>query len=201
LISGDDVIARKLSESVLTKYPIYVTSDIKLAKRWIHSKARGNERSGIVASSHAKRLVPYGIQMKLSIEPEHWFLAPPDDVRSSNFLELSASQYDVQGLELDWAIVGWDGDLRRDKVGWSYYSFKGNKWQKINKSINQLYLRNAYRVIMTRARQGMVLFVPEGDPDDVTRKPEFYTHTREYLISCGIPELSEDSISHVNSQR
>jgi len=198
LISGDHVKSKELSESVLTKYPIYVTSDIMLAKRWINSRTRGNERSGIVASSHAKRLVPYGIQMKLSIEPEHWFLAPPDDVRSSNFLELSASQYDVQGLELDWSIVGWDGDLRWDKEEWSHYSFKGNKWQKINKSINQLYLKNAYRVIMTRARQGMVLFVPEGDTNDVTRKSEFYTSTREYLTSCGIPSLAEDDISNVN---
>lgn len=189
IISGDTNKAKKLSKEVLANYPIYFTSDILAAKNWIREKTRGSERSGIVASSHAKRLVPHGIQMKLSIEPEHWFLSDPQDIRSSNFLELAASQYDVQGLELDWTIVAWDADLRRDEQSWKHYSFKGSKWQNINKPIDQLYLRNAYRVILTRARQGMILFIPEGEKSDITRDPSFYHPTREYLKSCGISEL------------
>jgi len=191
MISGDHKKAATLSQEVLKNYPIYITSDISAAKKWVSEKNRGNERCGIVASSHAKRLVPYGIQMKLSIEPEHWFLGDPQDIRSSNFMELAASQYDVQGLELDWTIVAWDADLRRERTGWKHYSFKGSKWQNINKPIDQLYLRNAYRVILTRARQGMVFFIPEGDSNDVTRDPEFYQQTRNYLLSCGIPQLTK----------
>ncbi len=191
IISGDSDEAKKLSKVVLTSYPIYFTSSILAAKNWVKEKTRGNERSGIIASSHAKRLVPYGIQMKLSVEPEHWFLNDPQDIRSSNFLELSASQYDVQGLELDWTIVAWDADLRRDEQAWKHYSFRGSRWQNINKPIDQLYLRNAYRVILTRARQGMVVFIPEGEESDITRNPNFYSKTREYLKSCGIPELTQ----------
>lgn len=191
IISGQSELAHKTSKLVLERYPIVFTRNIDTAKSWIKNKSRGTERTGILASAHAKRLVPYGIQMKLQIEPEHWFLAEEEDVRSSNFLELAASQYDVQGLELDWTIVGWDADLRRIDSQWEHFSFKGSKWMNINKPINQLYLRNAYRVILTRARQGMILFIPEGDESDKTRKPKFYESTVDYLKACGIPEITE----------
>ena len=118
--------------------------------------------------------------------PIHWFLSPKDDVRSSYYLEDVGTEFDVQGLELDWGCVVWDGDFRRSKSGWQHWSFKGNKWQRINKAERQAYLKNAYRVLLTRARQGMVIVVPEGDPSDPTRDPSFYSETFEYLKSVGL---------------
>jgi DUF2075 family protein len=117
--------------------------------------------------------------------PVHWFLNDKNDVRSSFFLEDVATEFDVQGLELDWTCVTWDGDFRRSSKGWSHWSFKGEKWQRINTIEMQQYQLNAYRVLLTRARQGMVLFVPEGDPEDHTRKSEFYDPTYEYLADIG----------------
>ncbi|MFC5049779.1 DNA/RNA helicase domain-containing protein [Rubritalea spongiae] len=151
---------------------------------------RGSERIGLVASAGAKRLVPHGIQMKVSVEPDKWFLGPDHDIRSSNFLELAASQFDIQGLEIDWAVVCWDGDLRHIDNEWEHHKFKGSSWQRVNKLEERLYLRNAYRVLLTRARQGMVIFVPEGCETDVTRNPNFYEGTYNYLKSCGLRDLN-----------
>jgi DUF2075 family protein len=104
-------------------------------------------------------------------------------------LELAASQFDIQGLELDWAIVCWDADLRHNGEEWEYFGFKGSRWNRVNSFERQLYLRNAYRVLLTRARQGMVIFIPFGNSDDVTRSPEFYENTYSYLIGCGVAEI------------
>jgi DUF2075 family protein len=101
-------------------------------------------------------------------------------------LEAVATEFDVQGLELDWACITWDGDLRFSNNGWQSYSFKGNKWQHIIKEERKHYQLNAYRVLLTRARQGMVIVVPEGNSEDFTRQPEFYDTTFEYLKEIGI---------------
>jgi len=112
-----------------------------------------------------------------------------EDVRSSYFLEDVATEFQVQGLELDWACITWDGDLRYANDGWKTYEFRGSKWLNINKEERKQYLINAYRVLLTRARQGMVIVVPNGDTEDSTRKPEYYDPTFNYLKSLGIPVI------------
>lgn len=190
LISNEAAEAKAILTQHLDKYPIILTRNFETAKQWILDKKRGSERIGITASAGAKRLVPYGIHMKVNIEPEKWFLGDETDIRSSDFLELAASQFDIQGLEIDWAIVCWDGDLRHNGSNWEHHSFKGSKWQKVNKREDQLYLRNAYRVLLTRARQGLIIFIPEGSTNDQTRQPSYYDKTFDYLVSCGVPALS-----------
>jgi hypothetical protein len=172
-----------------TKYPISITRDFTKAKEWLKSKARGTERYGIVVSSQAQRLKPYAIDVKSPIDPIHWFLDGKDDVRSSYYLEDVATEFHIQGLELDWACVAWDGDFRFSSEGWIYKSFKGKKWQNINKPDRKLFLKNAYRVLLTRARQGMVIVVPSGDKEDSTRLPEYYDETFEYLKQIGFEIL------------
>jgi len=167
------------------KYPIVLTRDIEKAKKWLKEKARGSERYGIVVSSQAYRLKPLAIDVKTKINHVNWFLDGKDDIRSSYFLEDVATEFQVQGLELDWACLTWDGDLRFSKLGWKTYSFVGNKWQNINKEVRKKYLINAYRVLLTRARQGMVIVIPDGNQEDHTRLPEFYDSTFNYLKSIG----------------
>ncbi|MCE4564029.1 DUF2075 domain-containing protein [Maribellus sp. CM-23] len=177
--------AQETLSELQAKYPIVLTRDFKKAKQWLKQKARGTERYGIVVSSQAQRLKPYAIDVKSPIDPVNWFLNNKDDIRSSYYLEDVATEFHVQGLELDWACVAWDGDFRFSEEGWDYKSFKGSKWQNINKADRRLYLKNAYRVLLTRARQGMVIVVPEGDKEDHTRLPEFYNDTYNYLESIG----------------
>ncbi len=177
--------AKETFNELKNKYPIVITRDFSKAKKWLKSKARGSERYGIVVSSQAQRLKPYAIDVKSPIDPIHWFLDGKDDVRSSYYLEDVATEFHVQGLELDWACVAWDGDLRYSYLGWNYKSFVGNKWQNINSETRKLYLKNAYRVLLTRARQGMVIVIPQGDTEDPTRLPEFYNDTFNYLVSIG----------------
>lgn len=171
------------------KYPIVLTRDIEKAKKWLKEKARGSERYGIVVSSQAYRLKPLAIDVKSQINHVNWFLDGKDDIRSSYFLEDVATEFQIQGLELDWACVTWDGDLRFSKDGWKPFSFVGNKWQNIHKEVRRKYLINAYRVLLTRARQGMVIVVPEGNMDDHTRQPEFYNSTFNYLKGVGFKTI------------
>jgi len=178
--------AQKLYLEIKEHYPIVITRDINTAKAWLKKMARGSERYGIVVSSQAERLKPLAIDVKSPVDPVHWFLDGKDDVRSAYFLEAVATEFDVQGLELDWACITWDGDLRFSNNGWQSYSFKGNKWQHIIKEERKHYQLNAYRVLLTRARQGMVIVVPEGNSEDFTRQPEFYDTTFEYLKEIGI---------------
>jgi hypothetical protein len=181
--------SQKLFSDIQVSYPIAVTREIERAKAWLREKARGTERHGLVASSGAYRLKPYGVHVKSKIDPPNWFLNDKNDVRSSYFLEDVATEFDIQGLELDWTCVMWDADLRYQDGQWQYKNFRGTSWGNVNAEIRRLYLKNAYRVLLTRARQGMVIFVPKGDSQDATRKPEFYDQTAEYLIRCGIPLL------------
>ncbi len=171
------------------KYPIVITRNIESAKKWLKEKARGSERYGIVVSSQAYRLKPLAIDVRVETDPVHWFLGEKDDVRSSYFLEDVATEFQVQGLELDWACVTWDGDFRYSEDEWKTFSFVGNKWQNIKKAERKLYLKNAYRVLLTRARQGMVIVVPEGNIEDHTRQPEFYNSTYEYFKRIGLKEI------------
>ena len=171
------------------KYPIYLTRDLNKAKTWLKEKARGTERYGIVVSSQAQRLKPLAIDVKTPVEPVHWFLDDKDDVRSSYYLEDVATEFQVQGLELDWVCVTWDGDFRYSLNGWQYFSFVGKKWHNIHKIERKKYLLNAYRVLLTRARQGMIIVVPAGNTEDHTRIPDFYNSTFEYLKSFGISEI------------
>jgi hypothetical protein len=172
------------------RYPIALTRDLATAKNWIRTRARGSERYGLVASSKAQRLKPHAIDVRVDVDPVHWFLNGKLDTRSSFYLEDAATEFQVQGLELDWACVTWDGDLRITNTGWTYHDFRGAEWTNVKKSENKNYLRNAYRVLLTRARQGMVIFVPKGDGTDPTRSPAYYDSTFDYLAEIGIPILS-----------
>jgi len=167
------------------KYPILLTRDLNKAKNWLRSKARGSERYGNVVSSQAIRLKPLAIDVRSPTDPIHWFLGSKEDVRSSYYLEDVATEFQVQGLELDWSCVTWDGDFRYSQSGWETYSFVGEKWNKIKKPERKQYLKNAYRVLLTRARQGMIIVVPNGDVNDHTRKPEYYDATYNYLRKVG----------------
>jgi DUF2075 family protein len=166
-----------------------LTRDLAKAKRWLREQARGTERYGIVASSQAERLKPYAINVKFTINPIQWFLNEPEDVRSSFYLEDVATEFDVQGLELDWACVTWDADFRYTQDGWEHRSFCGDRWNHIKKAERKSYQKNAYRVLLTRARQGMVIVVPPGDTEDATRKPEFYNATFDYLQEIGFKTI------------
>ncbi len=185
--------AKELCPEVNTTYPIVVTRDLLHAKKWLREKARGSERFGIVASSGATRLRPYGIHVKSDMNPIYWFLNSKDDVRSSYYLEEVATEFAIQGLELDWTCVAWDADMRFEAGQWNMKGFRGTTWQDVNNPDARLYLKNAYRVLLTRARQGMVIFIPKGRKTDPTRSPEFYDGTFDYLMSLGLPEL-KDSI-------
>lgn len=188
LLDLDEVAARKTLAQI-DKYPIVITRNLSKAKYWLKEQARGSERYGIVVSSQAERLKPHAIDIKSPINPIHWFLNGKDDVRSSYYLEDVATEFHIQGLELDWVCVTWDADFRYSKEGWQHRSFHGNRWTNIKKEERKKYLKNAYRVLLTRARQGMVIVVPQGDHEDQTRKPQFYEGTYEYLQNIGFPEI------------
>ena len=235
LLDIDKEKARTELAKLAGNYPIRITRDLAVAKKWIRAHARGTERPGLLASSKALRLKPFAIDSRVSVDPVHYFLNGKDDTRSSYYLEDAASEFVVQGLELDYTLVSWDGDLRMlpgesnsaaasSRMGqsdsaaasssgqisgqadcsrisddatafckWSYHDFKGSKWQNIHNEDNRYYLKNAYRVLLTRARQGMVIFVPLGNnPPDATRDSSYYDGTYQYLKSLGIEELTAD---------
>lgn len=188
IIDGDAPRARELIDK-LSNYPIVLTRDLTTAREWLRQSRRGPERAGLLASSNAMRLKPEGIYVKAKIDPAKWFLAPPDDVRSSDALEDVATEFDVQGLELDWACVCWDANLRRSADAWETLSFSGSAWQRVNDERRRAYLLNSYRVLLTRARQGMVIFVPQGNDEDGTRPKASYDGVRAFLERCGIPAV------------
>jgi hypothetical protein len=172
-------------QDVIRRYPIVLTRDLAAGKDWVKRHARGSERYGLVVSSQAMRLKPLAIDVRPDVNPVHWFLNPREDVRSSYYLEDAATEFQVQGLELDWACVTWDADFRFTGSGWSTHSFVGDRWNRIKKDERKEYLKNAYRVLLTRARQGMVIVVPEGSDEDATRQRQFYDPTFEYLAGVG----------------
>ena len=178
--------ARALVTSFRDRYPICVTRDLEVARSWVRLHARGSERYGLVASSNAMRLKPHAIDVRVNVDPVHYFLAEATDTRSSFYLEDAATEFQIQGLELDWVVMNWDADLRHTRSGWSHHAFRGDKWTNVHKPDRQRYLVNAYRVLMTRARQGMVIFVPRGDERDPTRSPAFYDPTYSFLVAMGV---------------
>ncbi|NQT03514.1 MAG: DUF2075 domain-containing protein [Planctomycetes bacterium] len=184
-----DIEGARRTLGEVNKYPIVITRNLVEAKKWLKEQARGSERYGIVVSSQAERLKPHAIDVKSPMNPIHWFLNGKDDVRSSYYLEDVATEFHIQGLELDWVCVTWDADFRYSKEGWKHLSFRGSRWTCIRKEERKNYLKNAYRVLLTRARQGMVIVVPSGDYNDHTRKPEFYDGTYEYLKDIGFTEI------------
>lgn len=191
LLDIEEAAARQTLAGLMARYPIRITRRLDLAKRWLRDQARGSERYGIVVSSQAQRLKPHAIDVRVKTDPVKWFLDGKQDTRSSYYLEDVATEFQVQGLELDWTCVMWDGDLRFNGKGWSHHKFKGSRWNQVKKAEHQIYLKNAYRVLLTRARQGMVLVIPEGSDIDPTRSAQFYDPTFQYLRSLGVMELEQ----------
>lgn len=177
----------EIYQSLKNNYPIYLTRDIKLAKDWLKEISKGTERIGIIASSGAKRLRSEGISVKEKISAADWFLNYDHDIRSSYYLEDIATEFDIQGLEIDYTCVAWDINMYYDEE-WKFQNFIGTKWTNMNES-RQNYLLNSYRVLLTRARQGMVIFIPEVDNSDWTRPKKLYDSTFEYFKSCGFDIL------------
>jgi hypothetical protein len=189
VVAGELEGARDLYNHIKATYPIKLTRDLAAARAWLRGKARGTERVGFVASSGASRLKPLGLNVHEKIDATHWFLNRKDDVRSSHYLEDPATEFDIQGLELDWVGVCWDADFRSVSGKWAFHRFTGTKWQNVNDDNRKVYLTNAYRVLLTRARQGLVIFIPEGDAEDATRPAAFYDGTAAFLSECGLPFL------------
>ena len=200
-----DESAAKLYSEIKDKYPIVLTRDMAKAKQWLHSKVRGTERTGVLVTKESARFKPLSIHVLPSGDENavHWFLDDKTDVRSSNYLEDAATEIQVQGLELDYTCLLWDADMRYENGEWHFYKFNGQtRWTEQianteSKQELQKYMLNAYRVLLTRARAGMVICVPTGNPnktvsgfwEDSTRLPEFYDGTYEYLKSLGIEEI------------
>lgn len=185
ILDIEPVLARQTLARIKDKYPIAITRDLTKAKKWLRDHARGSERYGIVVSSQAERLKPQAIDVKSPMDPVHWFLDGKENVRSSYYLEDVATEFQVQGLELDWSCVNWDADFRCTNNSWENKEFRGSKWNNIKKPERKMYQKNAYRVLLTRARQGMIIVVPAGDKEDPTRNPDFYNPTFEYLAGIG----------------
>lgn len=193
--------AASLYQDVKQKgYPIVLTRDMERARTWLRKQARGSQQTGVLVTKVAARFKPLAVHILGQGDENavHWFLEDKTDIRSSNYLEDAATEIQVQGLELDYACVLWDADMRCENGRWLYYKFNGkNKWNPENNKENQKYMLNAYRVLMTRARQGIVICVPTGNdrlgsdgfPEDPTRLPEFYDGTYKYLKSLGLEEI------------
>jgi len=196
VLDGKSVEAKRVLTENMRHYPIVITRNLDVAKAWLSGKARGTRRIGVVASSGGRRLKAIGYDPYYGLRGDSsqdelgaWYLNLPTDVRSSNFLEVIATEYAVQGLELDWAGVFWDADLRRVGDRWDFKQFKGTKWQSVSDSQRRQFILNKYRVLLTRAREGFIIYVPMGSLDDETRKVEFYEQTYEYLKACGVGEI------------
>lgn len=200
-----DPSATTLYEEIKDRYPIVLTRDMAKARKWLHDKVRGTERTGVLVTKESARFKPLAIHILPSGDENavHWFLEDKNDTRSSNYLEDAATEIQVQGLELDYTCVLWDADMRYVNGKWHFYRFNGQtQWNEIietsdSKREQIKYMLNAYRVLLTRARIGMVICVPEGNPnktangfwEDSTRKPEYYDGTYQYLKSIGIQEI------------
>jgi len=179
----------------LRDFPFALTRSLATAREWLHKRARGRQRAGLVASSGALRLRADGLELSSGFRQGnrdiyvHWFLAHPPDIRSSNQLEVAASEFECQGLELDWIGLCWGGDFSFDPSsgGWAFRNFSGSRWGNLKNEIDRQYLLNTYRVLLTRARRGLLLWIPQGDVSDETRLPDFFDSTADYLIRCGLP--------------
>ena len=181
--------ANTLVAEIKNDFPILITRYLKTAKKWLRTQAKGSERIGLVASSGGRRLRPLGIDVKNEISAPNWFLNNSDDIRSSYFLEEIATEFDIQGLEIDWVCLAWDINYYFENGKWNCQYFSGTKWQNIHNENDKTYLQNAYRVLLTRARQGLIIYIPEGDDLDHTRPKELYDQTFNFFQSCGIQNI------------
>jgi hypothetical protein len=189
VIDGNAIQAKSILNEINSLFPIRLTRDFHVAKEWLRKNKKGTERIGLVGSSGGRRLRPIGIDVKNEITAEDWFLNDASDVRSSHYLELVATEFDIQGLEIDYVCLAWDINFYFNNGEWNYQSFEGTKWKSIISEIDKSYLRNAYRVLMTRARQGLIIFIPYGDTLDPTRPSELYDNIYNFLNSCGIQTI------------
>ena len=185
LLSGNGNAAREIAQHGLEDYPLVMTRSLDHAKKWLKSRQLGTRRCGLIASSGARRLKASGLDVQKQIEVEHWFLNSPEDVRSSYYLEDVATEFGIQGLELDWTCLCWGADFRHAGSTWTYHAFKGTKWQHVRKEVTQNYILNKYRVLLTRAREGLIVWVPPGSSADPTRVPSMYDGAARYLLHCG----------------
>lgn len=180
--------ARALA-SRLGDFPMALTRQFSRAKEWLRTRRRGHRRVGLVASSGAKRLRAHGLDVAADLDVENWFLNGPEDVRSSHYLEVPATEFGIQGLELDWTALCWGGDLYPQEERWMCRAFRGTRWQQVRDDSTRQYVVNKYRVLLTRAREGTVIWVPPGDSSDWTRPPQIYDAIADYLTQCGIESL------------
>ena len=171
------------------EFPILMTRVLDTARDWLKLRQRGSRRIGLIASSGGRRLRAHGLDVRTELDVENWFLNSSSDVRSSYYLETPATEFGIQGLELDWTGLCWDIDLVPDSGGWHMRAFKGTQWQTVRDQTRRRYVLNKYRVLLTRSREGMVIWVPRGNSSDWTRPVSAYESVAEYLRSCGIPEI------------
>ena len=197
VLSGRRSDAAAHTEQLQRRFPIVLTRSLDTARRWLRANTRGERRCGLVASSGAVRLRPHGLELSSGFRLGNrdmfvnWFLNEPSDIRASNQLEVAASEYECQGLELDWLGLCWGGDFTFDseRNDWSYRRFAGKSWGEARRADDRKYVLNTYRVLLTRAREGMVIWIPHGDATDETRPPSWFESTTTYLKDCGMPEL------------
>ena len=189
VLAGDWRHAALQMEAMSQHYPIVLTRDLEVAREWLRKQSRGNRTRGILASSGARRLRQYGISVAERVKEVDWFLKPAEDVRSSDFLELALSEFGVQGLELDWACVAWGGDLTPQNDQWDLRRFRGTRWEAVHNEQARAYVLNRYRVLLTRAREGMVLWIPPGDPRDPSRDPKRFNAVEDFLRDCGVRSI------------
>ncbi|MCI9129844.1 MAG: DUF2075 domain-containing protein [Eggerthellaceae bacterium] len=193
LVSNHPEEARDIYQEISKDYPIYVTRDLDAAKNWVRKATkRPSDRYGVIAGSYAQRLRADGVNVPLDFDAVKWFLRGKDEIDSSYFMEVAASEFKIQGLEIDYAVVAWEGDFRYGDREFEYHRFYGGEWQNLHSDTQKRYLKNGYRVLLTRARQGYVIYVPQGSKDDPTRTPSNYDATYQYLLNAGIEELPED---------
>lgn len=189
ILEDEPLKAKELLQNHLKDYPVFLTRHLETARKFLRNKNRGHRRTGLVASSGARRLKPLGLDVTAEIDVANWFLNSKEDVRSSCFLELPATEFAVQGLELDWVGLCWGDDFRKEEKDWSFHAFKGTKWQIERLKEREQFIKNKYRVLLTRGREGLIIFIPEGSETDHTRPRKNYDNTYEYLKRTGISEI------------
>jgi hypothetical protein len=190
VLAGSETAARTTADE-LHEYPVTITRSLAKARSWLEEHGRGERRYGLVTSSGARRLRADGLGVTLNAsagsEIAQWYLNPRGDIRSSYALEVAANEYTCQGLELDFTCVCWGGDLLWNEVArsWTYSRLLGTSWQRVRNRISQRYLANSYRVLLTRAREGLILWIPSGTESDPTRCPGLLDATAAFLTRCG----------------
>jgi hypothetical protein len=185
-----------IGPAAVAEFPVVLTRDLAAARRWLRERAEAGQRSGLLASSGALRLRAEGIEVSAGFRQGYsyadWFLGGLEDTRASSRLEVAATEFECQGLEVDWAGVCWGDDFVIDPATgrWACRTFRGTTWRKVGRAESRQFVVNKYRVLLTRARRGMVIWVPEGDPSDPTRDPSLLEATAAYLLTNGVAPLS-----------